>query len=158
VAIRGATAPSAVREAAARELWDAAPALRGERSASAEHVGAAVHELEEDLALASRDDPQLLRGPVHLHRSQGFVRVAFRLAFWELLHAPSFEAALIDVVNRGGDADTNAAITGALLGAFFGEGAIPAEWRARVLGAVPREQGPLRDVYHPASLLGLPAS
>lgn len=153
VAIRGASAPSEVREAAARELWDAAPALRGERSASAEHVGAAVHELEEDLTLASRDDPQLLRGPVHLHRSQGFVRVAFRLAFWELLHAPSFEAALVDVVNRGGDADTNAAITGALLGAFFGEGAIPARWRERVLEAVPSEEGPLRDLLHPRALL-----
>ena len=31
------------------------------------------------------------------------VRTTFRLAFWELFHAPHFEAGLIDVVNRGGD-------------------------------------------------------
>ena len=112
-----------------------------------------MHDLEEDLALASLADPQLLRGPVHLHRSQGFVRVAFRLAFWELMHGPSFEAALVDVVNRGGDADANGAITGALLGAFFGEGAIPAVWRERVINSVPSEPSPLRDLYHPATLL-----
>ena len=55
----------------------------------------------------------------------GFVRVAFRLAFWELVHAPGFKAGLIDVVNRGGDSDTNGAIAGALLGARFGEMARP---------------------------------
>ena len=57
--------------------------------------------LAEDLYLATLPDPALWE---LLHAAQGFVRVAFRLAFWELLHAPSFEAALIDVVNRGGDA------------------------------------------------------
>jgi ADP-ribosylglycohydrolase len=90
---------------------------------------------------------------VHLHRTPGFVRVAFRLAFWELLHAPGFEEGVVDAVNRGGDADTNGAVTGALLGAFHGESAIPPSWRERVLAAVPREQGPLRDLYHPRSLL-----
>ena len=39
------------------------------------------------------------------------MRVAFRLAFWHLAHTPSYEAALIDTVNRGGDADTNAGRT-----------------------------------------------
>jgi ADP-ribosylglycohydrolase len=149
--VPGAT-PESVRDAALEELAPAAALLLAEGGKVAA-VTAAVRALEEDLALAAEDDPLLYRGHVHLHRTQGFVRVAFRLAFWELLHAPTFEAALVDVVNRGGDADTNGAIAGALLGAFYGESAIPERWRDVVLAAVPRQEGPLRDVYHPRSLL-----
>ena len=113
-------------------------------------------DLVDDLEHARRDDPDLLGDDLHLHEHQGFVRVAFRLAFWELLHAPSIEAALIDVVNRGGDADTNGAIAGALLGAVRGERAIPARWRRLVLHAL-EDAAPsaLRDIYHPARLLDL---
>jgi ADP-ribosyl-[dinitrogen reductase] hydrolase len=112
--------------------------------------------LQEDLRAAQEDDPKLYGPELHLHRTQGFVRVAFRLAFWELLHAPTFESALIDVVNRGGDADTNGAIVGALLGAFFGEAAIPERWKPVVLAALQDGQpGPFRDIYHPRQLLQL---
>jgi len=107
-----------------------------------------------DLELARRDDPGLYLADMHIHRSQGFVRVAFRLAFWELLHAPTYEAALLDAVNRGGDADTNGAIVGALFGARFGEEAIPAHWKERVLQALQTSNiVGLRDVYHPRVLL-----
>ncbi len=113
-------------------------------------------DLVDDLEHARRDDPGLLGDDLHMYDHQGFVRVAFRLAFWELLHAPSVEAALIDVINRGGDADTNGAIAGALLGAVHGERAIPARWRRLVLHALEyAPPGPLRDVYHPARLLDL---
>lgn len=111
--------------------------------------------LREDLTLARRDDPELYGPTVHMHRHAGLVRVAFRLAFWELLHAPSFEAALVDVVNRGGDTDTNAAVTGALLGAFHGEEAIPLPWRKAVLDAFSNVGGPLWHTYHPRQLLPL---
>ena len=113
-------------------------------------------DLVEDLECARHSDPGLLEPALHMHEHQGFVRVAFRLAFWELLHAPSLEAALIDVINRGGDADTNGAITGALLGSVHGERSIPARWRHLVLHALEdAPAGPLRDVYHPARLLDL---
>jgi ADP-ribosyl-[dinitrogen reductase] hydrolase len=114
-------------------------------------VTAAADALKEDLRLSSHIDPDLY-GEVHLHAHQGFVRVAFRLAFWELLHAPSFTAALIDVVNRGGDTDTNGAICGALCGGLFGEAAIPAQWRSSVLGA-PALAGEM--TYHPIAFLEL---
>ena len=39
-----------------------------------------------------------------------------------------FEDCLIDVVNRGGDADTTGAIAGMLAGARYGLEAIPARW------------------------------
>jgi len=154
-AILGAETPIALREAARRELWHATALLRAEGGEGAAALTPAVRDLEEDLALAGQDDPRLYGPALHLHRNQGFVRVAFRLAFWEILHAPSFEAAVVDAVNRGGDADTNGAITGALAGALHGEHAIPEPWRKRVLAAVPREEGSLRDVYHPKALLAV---
>ncbi len=116
---------------------------------------AAARDLREDIDMAGRGDPDLYGTLDLVGAAAGFVRVAFRLAFWELLHAPSFEAALIDVVNRGGDADTNGAIAGALCGAMVGEGGIPAEWRRAVLDA-PALAGDLR--YHPALFLGAAAS
>ncbi|MDR3214442.1 MAG: ADP-ribosyl-[dinitrogen reductase] hydrolase [Azoarcus sp.] len=41
----------------------------------------------------------------------------------------SFESCLIDVVNRGGDADTTGAIAGAIAGAWYGVAAIPERWQ-----------------------------
>jgi ADP-ribosylglycohydrolase len=61
----------------------------------------------------------------------------------------------VDVVNRGGDADTNAAVTGALLGAFHGEGGIPLPWRKAVLDAFSTVGGPMWHTYHPRQLLPL---
>ena len=107
-----------------------------------------------DLQMATVPDPMLYTDDLHFFRHSGFVRVSFRLAFWQLIHAPSLEEALIDVVNRGGDADTNAAITGALLGAFHGPGAIPPRWERTVLDALQSgPPSPLRDMYHPRALL-----
>jgi ADP-ribosylglycohydrolase len=151
--VLGAGNAGELREAARRELWPAASLLRREGGEGAAALSSAVRDLEEDLDLAGRADPQLYGPVVHLHRHQGWVRVAFRLAFWELLHAPTWTAAVLDAVNRGGDADTNGAIVGALLGALHGEAAIPEAWRQLVLDAVPREAGPLRDAYHPRTLL-----
>jgi ADP-ribosylglycohydrolase len=112
--------------------------------------------LRQDLELAQKDDPQLYGPELHLHRPQQHaVRVAFRLAFWELMHATSAESALLDVIHRGGDTEAHATITGALVGAFHGEEALPAEWRKQVLEALATVKGPLWDVYHPRHLLAL---
>ncbi|MCP3137471.1 ADP-ribosylglycohydrolase family protein [Pyxidicoccus xibeiensis] len=125
-----------------------------------DHVHEVTHAsalLREDLELARKEDPQLYGPELHLHRPLHAVRVAFRLAFWELLHAPTAEAALLDVVHRGGDTEAHAAITGALVGAFHGEEALPAAWRKGVLEALATVKGPLWDVYHPRHLLALAA-
>ena len=111
--------------------------------------------VREDIDAARQPDPQLFGPELHLFSMMSFVRVSFRLAWWELFHAQTFEAALIDVVNRGGDTDTNAAITGALLGAYHGAEAIPEHWWKTVLDAVPAQRGPLLDVYHPNTLLSM---
>ncbi|MFO0749287.1 MAG: ADP-ribosylglycohydrolase family protein [Myxococcota bacterium] len=67
----------------------------------------------------------------------GWVRLAFQNAFYQLLHASSFEAAMSDTILAGGDTDTNAAIAGALLGAVHGESDIPPDWRETVLACRP---------------------
>lgn len=52
---------------------------------------------------------------------------------------PDFEAVLIDVVNRGGDADTTGAIAGMVMGALAGESGLPSAWRKAVRAEVRRE-------------------
>lgn len=71
--------------------------------------------------------------PAEFQRQMGWVRIALRNAFYELLHATSVEEGLSRTVGRGGDTDTNAAIAGALLGAAHGRAALPAQWRSAVL-------------------------
>jgi ADP-ribosylglycohydrolase len=110
--------------------------------------------LKADLEAAQKDDPLLYGPELHMHRQKDDVRVAFRLAYWELLHASGFEVGLVDVINRGGDTVANGAVAGALLGAFHGEDAIPPDWQQPVLAALASPMlGPLATVYHPRNLL-----
>ena len=151
---QGFTKPEEMFAAAVTEVDDAASALIDLAPSDGPDTERAREALLGDLEMARRDDPGLYEADLHIHRMQGFVRVAFRLAFWELLHAPTFEAALIDTVNRGGDADTNGAIVGALFGARFGHEAIPEHWETRVLQAMQSSDlAGLRYDYHPQVLL-----
>jgi ADP-ribosylglycohydrolase len=149
------TEPLHLFEKAIRELIRAGPLVARSRTVSAHDRRTATEAILEDLNLALEPDPRLYGEEIDLLGTQGFVRVALRLAFWELYQGRSFEEALVDVVNRGGDADTNGAVTGALLGAFWGEKAIPRRWRDAVLGALDGEQGPFAERYHPRRLLAL---
>ena len=60
------------------------------------------------------------------------------------------------MANRGGDADTNAAIAGALLGARLGHDAFPLRWKKSVLGALPKQGkwSVFATRYHPVVLVG----
>lgn len=112
--------------------------------------------LREDLKLAQRPDPELYGPDFHvLFPWPTPIRTSYRLALWEFFHAPTFEAALVDVVNRGGDSDTNAAITGALLGALWGADVIPKEWLERVMEAPGPRGGVHWTTYHPRFLVTL---
>ncbi len=52
-----------------------------------------------------------------------------------LRHRESFASVVIYAISLGGDADTIAAMAGALAGAYLGVTAIPAHWREQVEGA-----------------------
>ncbi|WP_258052810.1 ADP-ribosylglycohydrolase family protein [Streptomyces sp. Ru73] len=61
--------------------------------------------------------------------------------------AGDFPGAVLTAVNMGRDADTTAAVAGALAGALGGTGAVPAEW-ARVIGPVRGSCLPSMAGYH----------
>ena len=58
----------------------------------------------------------------------GYTLVTLSVALWAFWHSTSFTEGLLKVVNAGGDADTNAAVACAILGAKYGFGAIPKEY------------------------------
>jgi ADP-ribosylglycohydrolase len=60
--------------------------------------------------------------------SMGFTLKTLAAALWAYWHATTFEEGLLSIVNAGGDADTNAAVACAILGAKFGFEAIPKEY------------------------------
>lgn len=62
--------------------------------------------------------------------SGGYVVDSMRIAVGSIATTGSFEEAVIEAVNLGGDADTNGAITGGLAGAWYGYDAIPEAWIA----------------------------
>jgi ADP-ribosyl-[dinitrogen reductase] hydrolase len=153
--VTGVADPYRMTELAGAEIRSSARLLLERHREQSQAIRAAEKDLLHDLDSAAASNPQLYGPEIHLLHHSGFVRVAYRLAFWHLLHTRSFEDALIDTVNRGGDADTNGAITGALLGAVYGEEGIPAAWRQAVLEALcdDRAAGPLASAYHPHLLL-----
>jgi len=59
---------------------------------------------------------------------RGYVLTTLRIAFAAAFRHDAVEPAVVFAVNLGGDADTNAAVTGALAGARFGADTIPQRW------------------------------
>jgi ADP-ribosyl-[dinitrogen reductase] hydrolase len=66
--------------------------------------------------------------PIAVQGEFGYVLHCVEIAFWCAVHRPSLEDTLIFLAEAGGDTDTNAAVTGALLGARDGETGIPPRW------------------------------
>lgn len=58
-------------------------------------------------------------------QTMGYTLKTMGCAIWCLFHVNSFKEGLLKVVNAGGDADTNAAVTCAVLGAKYGKKGIP---------------------------------
>jgi ADP-ribosyl-[dinitrogen reductase] hydrolase len=74
-------------------------------------------------------------------RNSGWVHHTLESALWGLLNTDTFEEALVQVVNLGGDADSAGAVVGALAGAAYGLSAIPERWRTALRGAWPPRSG-----------------
>ena len=86
----------------------------------------------------------------HIRRTQwdsvktsGYVIDTFVSAVWALLHTDSFEDGLVKIVNRGDDSDTCGAVTGALLGAYYGVDSIPVRWLSMI-----REKQTIEDLVN----------
>lgn len=73
-------------------------------------------------------DPDIACLMLDEKEKRGYTLKAMGAALWALWHPADFTDGLVTVVNEGGDADTNGAPAGAVLGARFGYDAIPAEY------------------------------
>ena len=80
--------------------------------------------------------------------SVGYTLKTLAAGLWAYWNAKSFEDGLLSVVRAGGDADTNAAVACAILGAKYGFSSIPDEY---VNGLIYKEQ--LEDVVN--GMIGL---
>ena len=65
-------------------------------------------------------------------RGTGYVVRSLEAALWAFYRSDSFDEGCLLAVNLGEDADTTGAVYGQLAGAFYGEDAIPASWRAKL--------------------------
>ena len=102
--------------------------------------GPAIRETVEAEAafIAASFDPAPLRAALHPDANLdalaldavpiGFVYKTLAAGVWALTNTGSFADGIEALVRRGGDADTNAAVAGALMGARFGLAGIPVEW------------------------------
>ena len=62
----------------------------------------------------------------------GYVVESLEAALWCFWTTDNFRDAILKATNLGDDADTTAAITGQIAGAYYGETGIPAAWLSRV--------------------------
>lgn len=66
-------------------------------------------------------------------KGTGYVVDSLEAALWCFYTTDNFREAVLMAANLGDDADTTAAITGQVAGAFYGESAIPREWLGRLV-------------------------
>jgi len=62
-------------------------------------------------------------------QSSGYVIHSLEASFWCFLNSKSYKETILNAVNLGHDTDTTAAIVGGLAGIYYGEQAIPVNWR-----------------------------
>lgn len=126
-----------VEAALTHPSWEARASAALISSLTARLIGGDLPEeaLEASFSTVSaRDEPdkrvrEILRPlEAYTHHPGGWTVYTTRLALLCLLDARDFRAGVEAAVRLGGDADTNAAVTGALLGARFGAEGIPPEW------------------------------
>jgi len=64
----------------------------------------------------------------HVTNPSGYIVDTLQAVFQSLSSTCTFEDCLVDIVNRGGDADTTGAIAGMIAGAVYGGSNIPQRW------------------------------
>jgi ADP-ribosylglycohydrolase len=89
-----------------------------------------VLDLPRDRALAAIVDEANSHGaePACRRPTQGFPPLLVPTCLYVLLTTDSFDEAIVDVVNHGGDADSAGAILGAMAGASYGLKELPQRW------------------------------
>ncbi len=83
-------------------------------------------------------------------KSTGYVVHSLEAALWCFWKTKTFEEAVLEAANLGGDADTTAAICGQISGAHYGAAGIPDHWLARL--AMRRDITTIADMLHAAAI------
>ncbi len=98
------------------------------RMVQAALLGGGIGDLKTLAEALVESEPQYRYDRRRMENPGAFLVETLRAVFQALFATDSFEGALIDVVNRGGDADTTGAILGMIAGALYGVDAIPPRW------------------------------
>ncbi len=69
---------------------------------------------------------------IHSIKSTGYVVDTLEAVMWLFLNAEDYNNTILNAVNLGNDTDTIAAITGGLLGIYYGIDAIKQEWKSNL--------------------------
>jgi len=141
--IRVSTQQAAITHADERCTWGAAAV----NLAARELLHGNIYFIDEVMHRIGDRAPRVLREAIHrVPRERegdlpiarageaGYVVHCVEIAFWFVTHDRSLEEALIALAQAGGDTDTNAAVAGALLGARYGDVALPPRWIDRITG------------------------
>jgi ADP-ribosyl-[dinitrogen reductase] hydrolase len=80
------------------------------------------------IPLAARNPEFIFLTSKPVYNPSGYIVETLQAVFQSFFDTKDFSSCLIDVVNRGGDADTTGAIAGMLAGALYGLEAIPDVW------------------------------
>ena len=142
--IRVSTQQAAITHADERCTWGAAAV----NLAARELLHGNIYFIDEVLHRIGDRAPRVLRDAIHRvpRESEGALPIArageagyvvhcIEIAFWFVTHDRSLEETLIYLAQAGGDTDTNAAVAGALLGARYGEVALPPRWVDQITGS-----------------------
>ena len=142
--IRVSTQQAAITHSDERCTWGAAAV----NLAARELLHGNIYFIDEVLHRIGDRAPRALRDAIHrvpresdgdlpLTRAgeAGYVVHCVEIAFWFVTHDRTLEDSLIYLAQAGGDTDTNAAVAGALLGARYGEVALPPRWVDQLIGA-----------------------
>ncbi len=142
--IRVSTQQAAITHADERCTWGAAAV----NLAARELLHGNIYFIDEVMHRIGDRAPRVLRDAIHrVPRERegdlpiarageaGYVVHCVEIAFWFVTHDRSLEEALIALAQAGGDTDTNAAVAGGLLGARYGEVALPPRWVDQITGS-----------------------
>lgn len=118
--------------------------LAGGEKTSKERLSSA-YEAAMEQANMSKEFLAVLQAAPGKQRDQlansGWVQHTLESTIWGLFSFDGFEETLVQVANLGGDADTTAAVTGAVAGALYGFAGIPAHWTNVLHGEYPLDSG-----------------
>src|SRR2546430_11488056 len=142
--IRVSTQQAAITHADERCTWGAAAvnwAARELLHGNIYFIDEVMHRIGDRAPRALREAihrvPREREGDLPIGRAgeAGYVVHCVEIAFWFVTHDRSLEEALIALAQAGGDTDTNAAVAGGLLGARYGDVALPPRWVNQLIGA-----------------------